>query len=558
MKPLNAVSYLRWSSAEQKEGHSKERQSIAPEICKRQGWKLVSTRIDDGVSAHHGRNVKKGELGKFLQEAESGAFGIPCVLIIEQFSRLTRMELDPAKQLVRDILKKGILIYVHYNNRLYEEASLNELAAMLELDAMLYLCWQESNNKSKMVKAAWAAKSKKEGRITKWCPGWIEPHGNGFRVIEEKADIVRQVYAMAESGLGIGAILRRLYKNGTPTVGKKATRWNERNVHFMLTTRNVLGEMTIMGQTKKEYYPPIIDPNQYDTVQAQLKSRQFTKGNQRKIPNLFTGVMYSLNDKCIMRVSARREGLKLVSRDALAGQTRLVSHHYKPLEEAFLQHVSELKPDDLLPRQTMRDDSARLRDRLIVVDDNLRLISDRLTKGKASQRLIESLDALEDEKRDIERQLTTGRAITPTQSLREVKSIKEQLQAASGETLVALRERLRSSIARLVDRIGIYIHYEVRKVVRSKSQTRCPKTEMTKVLGLVCIINFRGGGCRSFVIGEVPEGIRRRYLLKDKQTHKQIIYKFEMTERKPIAVPDSKPLTAKERKALFAELVKEA
>src|SRR5690349_17223121 len=85
-----SVQYARWSDPSQGKGATKTRQfGKMREEAARMGYSCEREIFDDGRSAFHGHHIDRGELGKLLDEIESGAL-IGWVLQIENIDRLSR------------------------------------------------------------------------------------------------------------------------------------------------------------------------------------------------------------------------------------------------------------------------------------------------------------------------------------------------------------------------------------------------------------------------------------------------------------------------------------
>jgi DNA invertase Pin-like site-specific DNA recombinase len=78
---------------------------MAEEYCSKHGLELhpVSYR-DLGVSAFKRKNVERGALAAFIDAVKTGKVAKDSYLIIEQFDRLSRAEVDVALKLLLDLL----------------------------------------------------------------------------------------------------------------------------------------------------------------------------------------------------------------------------------------------------------------------------------------------------------------------------------------------------------------------------------------------------------------------------------------------------------------------
>jgi DNA invertase Pin-like site-specific DNA recombinase len=93
MPHRQAISYLRFSTVEQKFGNSTERQlKITHDYCARNGLELDEelSIADEGLSGYHGRHVEKGSLGHFLKEIKAGNIPAGTAVVIENLEREAR------------------------------------------------------------------------------------------------------------------------------------------------------------------------------------------------------------------------------------------------------------------------------------------------------------------------------------------------------------------------------------------------------------------------------------------------------------------------------------
>jgi DNA invertase Pin-like site-specific DNA recombinase len=88
-----AFSYVRFSTAQQSEGGSLNRQmALSQGYCERKGLRLDGTLTlrDLGVSAFRGDNVREGARAGFLEACRAGRVPKGSVLIVESLDRLNR------------------------------------------------------------------------------------------------------------------------------------------------------------------------------------------------------------------------------------------------------------------------------------------------------------------------------------------------------------------------------------------------------------------------------------------------------------------------------------
>src|SRR5206468_1443297 len=120
--PRRAYSYVRFSSAQQAEGGSLNRQSeLSRAYCERKKLTLDDslTLRDLGVSAFRSDNVREGALAGFLEACRMGRVPRGSALIVESLDRLSRDQIRPALQLFLALQDHGITIVTLQPEREY-------------------------------------------------------------------------------------------------------------------------------------------------------------------------------------------------------------------------------------------------------------------------------------------------------------------------------------------------------------------------------------------------------------------------------------------------------
>ena len=123
--PVKAYSYMRFSSAAQREGDSLRRQLQAardwadarPEV------ELDTTTRDLGVSAYKGEHRVRGALASFLKRIEQGDIPTGSYFLIESFDRLSRETEMVAVNLLTSITLAGIKVVTLVDGHEYHAGS---------------------------------------------------------------------------------------------------------------------------------------------------------------------------------------------------------------------------------------------------------------------------------------------------------------------------------------------------------------------------------------------------------------------------------------------------
>lgn len=290
-----AYSYVRFSTAEQQLGDSERRQLAAAEAwCERNGYRLADTYADKGKSAFHGRNHTSGNLGALLKTMKPGQ-----LLLIEDTDRWSREDPLDALTRLRAEVERGIEVVFLRTGQRVTRANFSDMSVVVPNFFGSLLANQESAKKAERIKAVWDAKkaSAASGKPTRFnrLPCWLvwdEQAGKAV-VIEHKAAVVREMFALACAGHGFVDISRAMVKgNVPPIVTSKHPVWNPASVKSVLTNRALCGYYTPKdGAPVAGVWPVILDQTTYDSAQYKLDvvARDKRPGHASE-SNLFTGL----------------------------------------------------------------------------------------------------------------------------------------------------------------------------------------------------------------------------------------------------------------------------
>ena len=323
---MDAVIYIRWSSAEQGKGSSLERQR---DDCRahaaRHGWNVVAELVDEGLSAFTGRNVAVGALGRFVADVEGGTYSDGLILLTEKLDRISREHAKKVFAWLLNITELGVVVATVEGDRRYDRHSL-DMAAIIEVVVKAQLANEESEKKASRLSAAWAAKRGRLARVeqavlTRRAPGWLSVEGSPSRfvVIEERAAVVRRIFTETAAGLGKHHIARNLNLEGVRPFGR-AQGWHGSYVQKILNSPAVLGEFqpgrkprgerrTLVGEAIPDYYPRIVDADLQASATRAIAGRQRrVAGRGRRLSNLFSGLARC--GSCGSKMTLRAKGLR--------------------------------------------------------------------------------------------------------------------------------------------------------------------------------------------------------------------------------------------------------
>ena len=387
-----AYSYIRFSTPEQLKGDSKRRQlELAQEYVEKNTELNLSldntlNLNDMGISAYKGKNIEQGGLGIFIKAVEEGKVKRGSYLLVESLDRLSRQNVETAYRLLLSLLDLGIVVVTLMDNKKYETGHM-EMIDMITSVLIMERAHEESKTKGERISKAWRNKKNNIDNIklTKWSPKWLNlsKDRKTFEIINDRVQVVEQIFKWTVEGLGTKLIIQRLENNGIKPwdMGiikrekRLAKQWYAGIIQRILTDRTVLGEYILKNKNGDDkiipnYYPRIIDDDLYYLALASRKSRRVSGGGRKgkNLSNLFSKLAYcgySLKNnkgghKCdgdnqIMVYANKGAELKnkyLQCARLMNGNTGCTEcrkmWRYDNFETSFLTHISDIDVSVLL------------------------------------------------------------------------------------------------------------------------------------------------------------------------------------------------------------------
>lgn len=323
-----AYSYKRFSSDAQEGNDSIRRQTAAaakyiedhPELDLVLDTTLSLT--DAGVSAYKGKNFQQGALGVFMDAVRDGLIPSGSWLLLESLDRFTRQAVNVAAGELLSLINRGIVVVTLHNQTVYREEQFQGTDGLVNLLGALIAMQghhSEQVTKGKRVAAAWKNNYSKAAAgghvVTKIAPFWLEVNSErtGFNVLEDKANIVREIYQRRATGEGNTKIANDLTARGIPTSkGRGAGMWHPSAVAKLLASDTPAGVLVNKhGERFEGYYPAIVSPALYQQVRA-LRQQAPVQG---KAPSshILTGLIKHECGTTMRRINkgARSSGVKM-------------------------------------------------------------------------------------------------------------------------------------------------------------------------------------------------------------------------------------------------------
>ncbi len=460
-----AYSYIRFSTEKQQLGDSLRRQvEKAERYAQLHGLTLDHQSYRDlGVSAFHGNNAAEGKLGAFLTAVEQGLIPKGSTLLIEDFDRLSRNEIDEALLLFLQIIHAGITIVTLKDDQKYDKEAIRKNNASL-MASIIYMgrAHDESAMKSQRVKQAWDQKRKTAKIITSMAPAWLKPSEDrtGWIVDEYKANVVREIFRLAIDGNGTPTIARILNQKQIPTM-KSAAMWSFGTVAAILKNSAVVGIYTpkkAISSPISEYFPKIVTDAEFAIAQEVMRQRRWVGGRSReRVTNLFTGYSFCYECKSLMRVVGSNNKhiyLKCLNSYSKGGCTE-GRFPYLAAERAILRHLADDLSEFIAQNSKLNEEPSdpriELQNKKNALEAKVKNLVDSLSEVR-SPILVDRINELQEQIQKIEQSML--KMVPPSERIRSVTEVAElfdQLKWEAGneiprETRLKLQTELRKII----------------------------------------------------------------------------------------------------------------
>lgn len=271
----NVYLYQRFSSSRQEGNSSLFRQGEAQKEWLSRHPKCVVVELDDqplidaGISAYTGKHIEHGSLGRLVKAIESGLVEQGSIILVEHFSRLTRMDIDESEDLIKKIWKHGVSIVTARGNNYYPPEAVNDSKLRISLIIEIEKAHEESKWRSKKVKGSWerreelAKKHKVPPKMK--MPFWLNSDGT----LNEFAPVVRDLFKLHALGDGQVLIERKLRKRYGDI--KPLENVNPTKIIRILKNERCIGR--VYGE---KLYEAVIDEETFYSAQRIHENRLYT------------------------------------------------------------------------------------------------------------------------------------------------------------------------------------------------------------------------------------------------------------------------------------------
>jgi DNA invertase Pin-like site-specific DNA recombinase len=484
-----AYSYVRFSTPSQAAGASLQRQAErAVKYAQEHGLKLDTelNMQDLGVSAFRSKNARTGALGGFLEAVEKGYVERGSYLLIENMDRLSRADIITAQALFSQLIVSGIHVVTLTNGEAYSLERLErEPEAILLVVLELIRANKESVRKAQLIGDAKARKKKRliehglEGKpYTRQTPSWLtwSEGEKQYKLIPERAVIVREIFERTAAGEGLVRIARDLNQRGVETWGRggnsrTADHWRPSYIRKMLTSTAPIGTFTPHTTTHDEttrarrdepmtpvenMFAAAVDADTYWRVNRKFSTLAPRGRNaQQSAKSLVAGIAFCATcGHAITRVAKGDYVYLVCSRANMkAGGCKYLAVRYDTVEKTLRDNARRLIKDAPRGKST-----AALEKQIDELQANADAAEQRvfdmadLYAQERSNTARRRLSAMERELKDYQKQLRDLRAQRDT---RTTASVKDRLKAVEraltgNEDVTEVNKALRDAIRRIV------------------------------------------------------------------------------------------------------------
>jgi len=464
----HAISYLRFSSAKQKEGDSYARQHEAiKKFCEQNNLIIIDDFEDEGVSGWNEDNLDEtAAFGRIIKMIKSGKIKKGTTIVVENLDRITRANTMRALNIISEIILSGINIATTTDGKIYSEKS--EAFDSTIASLILTRGNGESELKSKRVKHAWEKKRNqiRDGKFVKLSqhPNWLKINNDQYVEDENSSKIVKRIFEMYISGLGSHLIAKTLNKEKITPFSRTGKTFTFSSIERLLKNTAVIGRCEIVNPPKNDYYPRIITDSVWYQAQSMREKNNHYKGSRNDINkiNFLGGLMVCV--KCggsFVRYSCKAPNNQryhyVVCRNAKYGEHKLELVPYSKMETIIvigLQHHDFLNLFiEKIHDPVSRDKLDELNGRLIEKRNEIKFITDSILETK-SKSLLSALRKLETEEIEIESEIESEKTKIEDYEIK-IKS-KENLDIIIDNLDDnKMRMKLRNFLRTIIDRVEL-------------------------------------------------------------------------------------------------------
>jgi DNA invertase Pin-like site-specific DNA recombinase len=258
---MKAALYVRVSTEEQAtQGFSISAQiNQLTEYCDKNDIGIYKVYSDEGIT---GQIEARPEFQKMIQDAPKKLFDI---ILVHKFDRFAR-KVELSQRLKTQLRKSGVNV-VSMTEPIENSPIGFFQEGILELLAEYYV-----RNLSAEVKKGQGEKIR-QGFAVNMMPYGYKNISGKVEIVEDQANIVKNIYEMYNSGTGTVHIANYLNNNDIPTM-KPGGSWNSSQINYILNNETYTGSLKWAGEIYKNSFDAIIPEDYFIKTQNIIGSKK--------------------------------------------------------------------------------------------------------------------------------------------------------------------------------------------------------------------------------------------------------------------------------------------
>jgi len=284
-KRLRVAAYCRVSTDDEEQLNSYKTQVeyYTAFIKSKPEWEYVDTYADEGITGTSAR--KRKEFQRLIKDAMDGKIDLILVKSVSRFARNTCDSLST----IRDLREKNVKVF-------FEKENIDSLDPKCDMILSIYSSLAEEESRSISTNVRWAHNKRVErGEVVfnfRNLYGYTQDEEKNVSVLEDEAEIVRDIYHKYLIGYSIAELCRDLTARGVASPYGN-DRWHFSTLEKMLANEKYAGDVILRktyqrdflaerrvkntGQAPQKYvdnnHPAIIDRATWNAVQAEIERR---------------------------------------------------------------------------------------------------------------------------------------------------------------------------------------------------------------------------------------------------------------------------------------------
>ena len=271
---MNAVIYARFSSSAQREASIEQQVNVCMAFAERTGYTVVQTYSDRALT---GRTDRRPQFLQMIKDARKGRF---CAVIVYALDRFSRDKYDSARY-KHELRASGVRV-VSATEPISDNPSGILIESVFEGLAQYY-----SAELSQKIRRGYEDNAKKCLVAGSLPYGFRRSADGHYEIIQEEADIIREIFHRVDSGETYADICRDLNERGIKT--RRGTEWNRSSFNTILHNQRYIGTYISKYNVQEDAIPQIVEKDLFYRVQTV----EHVKTGPRRTPNGY----YSLTGK---------------------------------------------------------------------------------------------------------------------------------------------------------------------------------------------------------------------------------------------------------------------